>query len=246
MNLGGVGQLILVYKSLLLLSCPLPWVHEVFFSCKQENCAVKQFRESRVDVHSLGLEYSRWYCRWHFYSKTPAIPVSRLPFVDIPYWDRLFFHRWNLWFCFISFEQSHRELPWIFVRFPDSYFTASLPFVICDKMPNACAFEWTSLRIHKTSACNEARAEAKSPNQKRLVTILPAVKQKKTQTQGQDVRQLSDFILVSRSPKSSLFFPSLTMVRRDSALSLGVKQLRETEWCSPLFRRPVPAPPVSR
>ena len=24
-------------------------------------------RESRIDVHSLGLEYSCWYCRWHFY-----------------------------------------------------------------------------------------------------------------------------------------------------------------------------------
>ena len=62
------------------------------------------------------------------------------------------------------------------------------------------------------------------------------------QTQGQDVRQLSDFILVSRSSKSSLFFPSLTMVRRDSALSLGLKQLCQTEWWSPLFWRPVPAP----
>ena len=135
-------------------------------------------RESRVDVHSLGLEYSCWYCRWQFYSKTPAIPVSRLPFVDIPYWDWLFFHRWNLWFCFISFEQSHRELSRVFVRFPDSYFTAGYPSVICDKTPNAYAFEWTSLRIHKTSACSEARADTKSPNQneKRLVTILPAVK----------------------------------------------------------------------
>jgi len=205
-------------------------------------------RESRVDVHSLGLDYSRWYCRWHFYSKTPAIPVSRLPFVDIPYWDRLFFHRWNLWFCFISFEQSHRELSWVFVRFPGSYFTAGYHpwYAIKYQMrtlSNEPLYEYTRRQL---AAKPELRPKVQTRMRNVLLLFYRQLNKETAQTQGQDVRQLSDSVLVSRSPKSSLFFPSLTMVRRDSALSLGLKQLCETEWWSPLFWRPVPAPPLSR
>ena len=164
-------------------------------------------RESRVDVHSLGLEYSCWYCRWHFYSKTPAIPVSRLPFVDIPYWDWLFFHRWNLWFCFISFEQSHRELSRVFVRFPDSYFTAGYPSVICDKTPmrtlsNEPLYEYTRRQL---AAKPELTPKVQTWMRNVLLLFYRQLNNERAQTQGQDVRPLSDFILVSRSPKSSLF-----------------------------------------
>ena len=164
-------------------------------------------RESRVDVHSLGLEYSCWYCRWHFYSKTPAIPVSRLPFVDIPYWDRLFFHRWNLWFCFIHS-----------INLIGNYREYSCDFLTLILLP--VTHPWYAIKRQMRTLSNEPLCEytrrqlAAKPEltpkvqtwmRNVLLLFYRQLNNERAQTQGQDVRQLSDFILVSRSPKSSLF-----------------------------------------
>ena len=68
-------------------------------------------------------------------------------------------------------------------------------------MINCERFQQPSLQIHKMlAACSETRVE-ESSNALGAILYQQFTKKKKTQIQDQDVYQLSDFILVSRSVK---------------------------------------------